>query len=428
MLFEYVDRELYYEGLNVVHAIDKMRNILKKQFNYEGPFYLYHAPLFQKRAEILSRELPSSRFYYSVKSLSNVHMLKLLLKVERFGADVVSFGELYRAFKAGFRGEQIVFAGVGKSSAEIEAALENNIHCFHVESLSELERIACLATKKKKQAPIALRVNPDVMAKTHRHITTGRDQDKFGISRHEVDEALSMCKKKESLRFMGFHAHIGSQLWSVRPYIKTLRYLLELAQKAQENFGLGTSYLSLGGGFAVDYAIKKTKEREFPLAKLRKALEHLSPSYEVNFEPGRFISALSGVLVTKVEYLKGKKNYQIAVLDSGMNDLIRPALYTASHPILPVALRSHKKMRYDVVGPVCETADTFARKVNLNPLQEGDFLIIAHAGAYGSVMGSNYNSRPLLPEILYTGEDFEVIRRPQTYEDMLALELYDQVT
>lgn len=422
MLFYYEKGQLIYHGLALRENLSKICKILNEKFFYQGPFYLYHGPLFLQRAELLVKNLPQARFYYSVKSLSNIHLLKILAKIPQFGADVVSVGELYRALKAGFPGNQIVFAGVGKSYTEIKTALQNKIHCFHVESLSELKRIAELAQSMQAKAPVALRLNPNVVAKTHHHIITGKDENKFGISKNEVKAALQMIKQNHSvLEFLGFHAHIGSQIQSVRPYLDTIKYLLKQAQKAELEFGLKTNYLSLGGGFGVNYSLNKGKE--FSLSSLEKKLSQLKLPAEVNFEPGRFISAVSGILICQVEYLKQKKNYEIAILNAGMNDLIRPALYTAIHPILPIEIKSKEKKRYDLVGPICESADTFARKIKLPKLQEGDFVVIAHAGAYGSVMGSNYNTRPLLPEILYDGKDFQVIRRPQSYEEIFSLEL-----
>ncbi len=426
MYFEYQKDRLQFGGIDIPALHREVAAYLAQNYSYSGAYYLYHAGIFRERASLLSEQLPGRKFFYSVKSLSNISLLKILRENKDFGVDVVSAGEIRRAQIAGFQGSEIVFAGVGKSTEEIRYALAADIRAFHVESLSELRRIAIEAQSMGKIAGIALRLNPDVTVDTHRHITTGKEENKFGLSRHEITEALRFIASSGSLRLRGLQAHIGSQILDTEPYLQTLRFLLQVAEQVISPSGERVEYLSLGGGFGIDYECTLTAEsvRQFPVTQLAAAVKEINTSgYEIDFEPGRFISAISGILVCQVEYIKQKSNFEIAILNTGMNDLIRPALYEARHPILPFIKNEAPHKQYDLVGPICESSDLFASRQSMPELREGDMLVIAHSGAYGSVMSSNYNTRPLIPEVLVDGGNFRIIRRPQTYEELLKPEM-----
>lgn len=398
--------------------------MLAQKFQYQGPFWLYEEKILSERLTLLEKQLPGCGFYYSVKSQSNLGILTRIAEHKRFGADVVSGGELYRALKAGFPPEKIVFAGVGKTEAEIASALDLRIRSLHVESISELKDIERIAAGKGITASVTLRLNPDVEVDTHRHITTGKEENKFGLSENDFQESLRILHESKNLKLVGLQAHIGSQIFDVAPYIETATFLRTKHDIATETLGYALEYLSLGGGFGVKYENLAGEAIDFDFVSLSKELRRLFKDLiEIHFEPGRFISAPLGILATRVRHLKERTGKTIAIIDAAMNDLIRPMLYEAYHPILPVQRRSTDK-DYDIVGPVCETTDTFATKRTLSELAERDWLVIGYAGAYGSCMSSNFNSRPLIPELLITESGaLQVLRKPQTLEQMLVNEV-----
>lgn len=424
MYFSYRGNELFWLDYQLTAETAEIEQVLQSRFNYTGPYYLYNLDLFRNRVARLASDLKKFRFFYSVKSLSNINILKLLTDYDHFGLDIVSGGELKRALAAGFSPDQIVFAGVGKSSAEISRAVESGIYSFHIESIAELRRISEICSSKNKPAGITLRLNPDVEVDTHRHITTGKKENKFGISDTDIDRVCEIIKENPLLEFKGLQAHVGSQITEAAPYFQIFRILEQTADRIEEKYRMTAHYISLGGGLGIDYTLTTEEPKnEVPLNELKKiAEEPRFEKYSVYFEPGRYLSAYAGVIISQVEYIKEKENYDIAIIDAAMNDLIRPALYDAEHPVMPLR-RTDNQNTYDIVGPVCESADTFNRKLKMSELKEGDRLALLHTGAYGSVMGSNYNSRPLLPEIGLENNKIIILRKPQKIEDLISSEM-----
>lgn len=423
-MFDYEKNKLLWNGLSVETLTHDVTHLLKSAHSYSGPFWLYQESILHDRVRLLEAELPGFHFYYSVKSQSNLTILSKMAEYARVGADVVSGGELFRALKAGFSAERIVFAGVGKSEEEIQAALQAKIRSFHVESISELRDIARLAALQNLVAPVSLRLNPDVEVDTHKHITTGKEENKFGLSDADFSEATKILKSTPSLALVGLQAHIGSQIFAHEPYVETARYLQKKADILRAALGKPVEYLSLGGGFGIDYKRTEGNAVDFPFAALLKEIRSVvDKNMELHFEPGRFISAPLCVLMSRVRHLKTRTGKIIAIIDAAMNDLIRPMLYEAYHPILPVEKRMGSAV-YDIVGPVCESTDTFASQRTLTELAEDDWVAIGYAGAYGSAMSSNFNARVLLPEVLLTKEGkLSVIRKPQTFEQMIENEI-----
>ena len=425
MFFEYKHQTLYWKNLNLERLLENIRCKLEKNYEYLGPFYLYHKKILHERISLFTDVFPGYQLYFAVKSLSNIHILRELRPYRQVGLDVVSGGEIYRGIQAGFSGKQMVFAGVGKTAEEIRLAAAHGIKSIHVESLSELKKIVEISHEGAQTISVALRLNPDIAAPTHKYIETGKGDSKFGIDTKEIDEALSLLRSSERVRLSGLHVHLGSQLMEIEPYQNAFSFLERFIKK-HELFKIKT--LSLGGGFGIDYERVFTNDevREFPLAGLARSLnEHNQEGYEISFEPGRFISAPAGVLVSRVIYIKPKKDRYIAITDAGMSELIRPALYGAHHKILNVSLHTKDKKKYDIVGPICETGDFFSKGAHLYSLQENDHLVITQAGAYAASMSSHYNSRPLIPEVLAGGEDdFQIIRRPQKKEELYECEAF----
>lgn len=423
-MFRYKDNSLQWNGIDMPKMLADCAKRLQTDFQYRGPFWLYQENILTDRLALLEKGLPGCSFYYSVKSQSNLGILSRIAAHSRFGADVVSGGELYRALKAGFKPEKIVFAGVGKTEVEITAALDFGIRSLHVESVSELRDIHRIAESKGLVARVTLRLNPDVEVDTHRHITTGKEENKFGLSESDFHEALAIIGNSAFLKLVGLQAHIGSQIFDVAPYIKTAQFLSEKMAVVQMALKSALEYISLGGGFGVNYQQLEGDAVNFDFAALSSEVKKIfGDAVEVHFEPGRFVSAPLGVLATRVRHLKNRTGKVIAIIDAAMNDLIRPMLYEAYHPILPVTHRPGEG-NYDVVGPVCESTDTFASARKLPELAEADWLAIGYAGAYGSCMSSNFNSRPLIPEMLIAPDgQIHTIRRPQTFEQMLAPEV-----
>jgi diaminopimelate decarboxylase len=335
--------------------------------------------------------------------------------------DVVSGGEYARAIAAGVPGERIVFSGVGKTEAEIEGALTGGIRQFNVESEPEMEVINAVALRLGKVAPITIRVNPDVDAKTHAKIATGKSENKFGIPISRAREVYSRAAKLAGLKVIGIDVHIGSQLTQLEPFRMAYLKVAELTEALRAD-GHDISRLDLGGGLGIPY----TRSNEAPPLPLeygdmiKETLGHLG--CEIEIEPGRLIAGNAGLLVSKVIYVKEGEDRQFMIVDAAMNDLIRPAMYEAHHDIDPVteAEAGIEQVAYDIVGPVCETGDTFAKSRVMPPVEAGDLIAFRSAGAYGAVMASEYNSRPLVPEVLVKGDQFGVIRRRPTVEEMIA--------
>ena len=360
---------------------------------------------------------------YSVKANANLAILRTLAGLGS-GFDIVSGGELQRVIAAGGEPGKCVFAGVGKTEDEIEFALQQGIYCFNVESEPELARINRVAARLKKTAPVAVRANPDVAAGTHAKITTGTYENKFGIAFEEVEGVYERASQLKHLRLRGLQMHIGSQITTVQPFEQAVARLVPLAQKLKERHGI--EFFSVGGGLGIVYqpALESGAAKWWETAAAKDILTpqryaaRLLPLVQplglrLLLEPGRFIVGNAGILVTRVEYVKrtGKKNF--VIVDAAMNDLIRPAFYEAYHEILPVVRRRSQSLATDVVGPICESSDCFCKDRLLPRVEEGEYLALLSAGAYGSVMSSTYNSRPLAAEVLVNGNRAAVVRERQ---------------
>lgn len=354
---------------------------------------------------------------YSVKANSNLAVLNLLARLGS-GFDIVSGGELARVLAAGGSADKIVFSGVGKSEAELRAALEAGVLCFNVESEGELDRLASIASNMGKMASVSLRVNPDVDPKTHPYIATGLRESKFGIA---YDAAVPLYRKAARLRGIrvsGIDVHIGSQITEIEPFVVALEKMLEFVDTLGAT-GVPLDHLDLGGGLGIRYRDENPPALKDYVGRLFQRLGERK--IRVFFEPGRSLVGNTGVLLTRVEYLKHGAARNFVVVDAAMNDLIRPALYDAWHEVLPVTPREGPARRYDVVGPVCESADFLAKQRSL-AVAVGDLLVIMSAGAYGMAMSSNYNSRPRPPEIMVDGAKPWLVRERERTESLFASE------
>jgi diaminopimelate decarboxylase len=354
---------------------------------------------------------------YSVKANSNLAVLNLLARLGS-GFDIVSGGELARVLAAGGRADRTVFSGVGKSEAELRAALEAGVLCFNVESEEELERLASIAAVMGKTAPVSMRVNPDVDPRTHPYIATGLKETKFGIDSETAVPLYRKAAKLPGIRVTGIDVHIGSQITDVDPFVAALDKVLEFVD-ALDAAGMHLDHIDLGGGLGIRYRDENPPEPKDYLGRLFERLG--ARKLRVLFEPGRSLVGNTGLLLTRVEYLKHGAAKNFAVVDAGMNDLVRPALYDAWHEVLPVARRAGGAKRYDVVGPVCESADFLARERVL-AVAAGDLLAIMSAGAYGMAMSSNYNSRPRPPEIIVDGGASWLVRQREDVASLFASE------
>ena len=386
------------------------------------PFYVYSTATLTRHFRLFSEALsPLPHLVcFAIKSLSNVAVLKLLGDLGA-GMDVVSIGEYLRAKAAGVPGERIVFSGVGKTRDEIRTALEGGIRQFNVESEPEMRAISEVATALGKVAPITVRVNPDVDAKTHAKIATGKSENKFGIPIARAREVYAEAARLPGLKVVGIDVHIGSQLTELAPFEAAFGKVAELTEVLRAD-GHEISRLDLGGGLGIPY----TRSNEAPPLPveygqmIRRTLGHLN--CEIEIEPGRLISGNSGILVSGVIYVKNGEGRDFLILDAAMNDLVRPSMYDAWHDIVPVVegAPGAPTQPFDVVGPVCETGDTFAKARDLPLLSEGDLVAFRSAGAYGAVMASEYNTRPLIPEVLVNEHQFAVIRERPTFDEILA--------
>ncbi|MBU0650733.1 diaminopimelate decarboxylase [bacterium] len=405
--FVYKNNELYCEDIKVADIAKEIGT----------PFFLYsyntikdHFTKYQKAFKEIDPLI-----CYSVKACSNLTVLKELVSLGA-GLDIVSGGELFRALKAGCEPSKIVYAGVGKTEPEIRYALENKIKMFNVESYAELDVINQIAKDMNVTAEISLRVNPDVDPKTHTYITTGKKENKFGL---DFDMAYNIFLKSANMKnvcIKGIHCHIGSQITQAQPFADALDKLDEfLSNLRNSNFDI--EILNLGGGLGIIYDEEKPQTpkefADFIVSYIKKLNVH-----EIIFEPGRFIVGNAGILVTQVQYLKDNSEKLFVIVDAGMNDLIRPTLYQAYHKIDALKLKD-EKIICDVVGPICESGDYFAKERQLTQVRRGDLMAIFSAGAYGFTMSSNYNSRRRSAEVLVKDGSFRVIRQRETYEDLV---------
>jgi len=385
------------------------------------PFYLYSTATLTRHFQLFDDALAGMDHLvcYAMKAASNQAILKTLADLGA-GMDVVSGGEYARARAAGVPGDRIVFSGVGKTRPEIRAALEGGIRQFNVESEPEMRVISEVATSLGKIAPITVRVNPDVDAKTHAKIATGKSENKFGIPIARAREVYAEAAALPGIEVIGIDVHIGSQLTDLEPYELAYRKVADLTKQLRAD-GHTIKRLDLGGGLGIPY----TRSNEAPPlpseygALIKRTVGHLG--CEIEIEPGRLIVGNAGILVSRVIYVKQGEDRQFLILDGAMNDLIRPAMYDAWHDIVPVkeAEPGVEQQPYDIVGPVCESGDTFARNRMMPPLADGDLVAFRSAGAYGAVMASEYNTRPLVPEVLAKGDQFAVIRQRPAFDEII---------
>jgi len=370
------------------------KDLVQKFEKLPTPFYYYDIALLTKTLEEAKKYFSKYNFHvhYALKANSNPKILKLIEKYG-LGADCVSGNEVKRAVECGFKNDKIVFAGVGKSDEEINYALDQNILCFNAESMQELEVLNDLAKKKNKTASIALRINPNVDAYTHKYITTGLEENKFGINPYEFDAVIDLIKKLPNLKLTGLHFHIGSQITDLNPFKKLCQRVNEINTWFLHK-GFDLKIINVGGGLGVNY---KEPEKENIVSfetffNVFKEFLEVRPNQEVHFELGRAIVAQCGSLISRVLYVKKAINTNFAILDAGMTELIRPALYQAYHKIENLS-SAGKSLKYDIVGPICESSDCFGKAMELPDTQRGDLMAIRTTGAYGEVMASQYNLR-----------------------------------
>ncbi|MDX0266147.1 diaminopimelate decarboxylase [Sinorhizobium meliloti] len=409
--FPYLNGELFVEGLSVDKIADKVPT----------PFYCYSAATIRNAYTLLADKLKPSgaSICFAVKANSNISVLRLLSGLGS-GMDIVSGGELERALTAGVSPSKIVFSGVGKTRAEIARALGVGIHQINVESAAELDVIRDVARNFGCRAPIVLRVNPDVDARTHAKISTGKKGDKFGIAIESITDLYASAAEAPELDLQGLAVHIGSQLLNLSPYQAAYGRLATVVKELRSN-GLAVRRLDLGGGLGISYDFGLGPDVSEYADIITESLSGLG--CELTVEPGRWLVGPAGILVTEVLYLKKTGDIVTAVVDAAMNDLIRPSLYGAVHPVLPLRSSDDRSTcAYQLAGPVCETSDVFGSYGNLPPLQSGARISFGCAGAYGASMASSYNSRDLVAEVLVDVDRFRLIRRRQTIDDLLGLE------
>lgn len=402
--FKYIDGTLHCEEVAIEDIASK----------YGTPSYIYSEREIRNNAKAYLSSLKKPGIIcFSVKALSNIHILKILAN-EGCGFDVVSAGELQRCFEAGISGEKIIFSGVGKSEQEIALAISSDIYSINAESVSEINRISKVAGEIGKVAPLGIRINPDISIASHEYIQTGKKDDKFGI---DLRDALTVIKKVlnlPNLELKGIACHIGSQISDLDFFKKATESMLEILNET-DALNINLSFIDMGGGGGITYIDEKHLDPKEIIEQIEKVLHERSELLVL--EPGRSIVGNAGALVTRIEYLKSS----FAIVDAGMNDLIRPALYKAKHKVVDVNLSSAKKKSLKVVGPICESGDYLSQETELNSV-EGDLIAVLGAGAYGSVMSSNYNSRARAPEILVNGNEFRLIKRRESVADLLSLE------
>ncbi len=385
------------------------------------PFYVYSTATLERHFQVFDEALEGMDHFicYAMKANSNMAVLRIMAAMGA-GMDVVSGGEYARAIAAGVPGEHIVFSGVGKTRAEMEAALTGGIRQFNVESEPEMRVLNEVALSLGKIAPVTVRVNPDVDAKTHAKIATGKSENKFGIPISKAREVYAEAANLKGLEVVGIDVHIGSQLTDLQPYEDAFNKVAELTETLRAD-GHDIRRLDLGGGLGIPYE-RSNDAPPLPMeygAVIRRTVGHLG--CEIEIEPGRLIAGNAGLLVTSVIYRKEGEGRNFLIVDAAMNDLLRPAMYEAYHDIIPVIEPEVgvEPTPHDIVGPVCESGDTFAKERNMPALTAGDLIAFRSAGAYGAAMASEYNSRPLIPEVLVKGDQFAVVRARPTYEEMI---------
>ena len=409
--FQYKNEQLYVEDLPVKQLAEE----------FGTPLYIYSRATLERHWHAFDSALGKHPHLicYAVKANSNIGILNVMAKLGS-GFDIVSQGELERVLAAGGDASKVVFSGVAKSRAEIMRALEVGIRCFNVESVAELHHINQIAGEMGKVAPISLRVNPDVDAHTHPYISTGLKENKFGVSVDEAREVYKLAATLPHVKITGMDCHIGSQLTELQPFLDATDRLIRLMEQLKED-DITLKHLDLGGGLGVTYTDETPPHpSDYATALLNKLKEY--EDLEIILEPGRAIAANAGILVAKVQYLKSNESRNFAITDTGMNDMIRPALYEAYMNIIEIdRTLGREKAIYDVVGPVCETSDFLGKQREL-AIAEGDYIAQRSAGAYGASMSSNYNSRSRTAEVLVDGDEAHLIRRRESLSELWALE------
>ncbi len=410
--FHYKGKELYCEDVAVKDVAEEVGT----------PFYLYSHKTLVDHYTKIAKAFKSVKplICFSMKANSNLAVIKSLVKAGA-GLDIVSGGELFRALKTGIDPKKIVYAGVGKTREEIHDAIKAGILLFNVESTGEIVAINEIAGKLKKKVNVSLRVNPDVEVSTHSYITTGKKESKFGIELDTAEAVFLDKARYHHIDLCGIHVHIGSQITMGDPFVKAFRKVLIFMAKLEKN-GAKIKFLNLGGGLGIIYSDEKPQTADEFASRILPLLQ--GRKFQVIFEPGRFICGNAGIFVSRVIYTKKTQTKNFIVVDGAMNDLIRPSLYGAYHEVLAVMKNeSLKRIKADVVGPVCETGDFLAKDRNVPDFGTGDLIAFMSAGAYGFTMSSNYNSRPRVPEVMVSGSKFELVRKRESFADLIKGEM-----
>ena len=410
MTISYKDKTLHFDDQNILDIVTKLQT----------PFYIYSENVIKNNFNMYHESFGNTEhtICYSVKANSNLSILSLLAGLGS-GFDIVSAGELSRVIKAGGDPQKTVFSGVGKTQEEIRYALDTNILCFNVESEDELHTINEIAIDMNTKANISVRVNPAISVDTHPYITTGMKDNKFGIEQSQILPMYKKASKLAGINIIGIDFHIGSQIMDINPYIESLNKILEIIDQLDSQ-GIMLRHIDIGGGLGISYQNELTVSKDTFVTEIINAIGERNLSIIV--EPGRSIVGESGLLVSQVTNIKKTPFKNFAVVDAGMNDLLRPPLYEAYHSIREVFLKSMEKSLYDVVGPICETADFLGKSRNLS-IEKGDFLVVENVGAYGYSLSSNYNTRPKIDEYIISNSNINKIRDRETIEQILENEL-----
>ena len=407
-------------GIHVKEGNLFVENILGAELakKYGTPAFIYSSEVIRNNYALYSEEKrEDDRICYAVKAISNLNILKMLVDIGS-GFDVVSGNELKKCLLAGADKNKIVFSGVAKSEEEITHAIENEILSINIESINEYKRIEKISSSLNKKVKCALRVNPDITIGSHKYIETGAKSSKFGLGKKDVNEVSGLALKSENIELTTIACHIGSQISDENLILQSLDYIFVIAEELKKQ-GHEISCLDIGGGLGIKYHNEKKGDPALLIKEIKRRLN--GTNYKFILEPGRSIIGNAGILISKVEYIKEAGDKKFAIVDTGMNDLIRPSLYEAWHGVMELENRKVKSEKYDIAGPVCETGDVLATDRELRILPN-DIIALMDVGAYGSVMSSNYNSRLKPVEILVTGDKAEVIRRRESFEDLIALE------
>jgi len=389
------------------------RALVKK---YKTPFYCYSFSQLKSNFYNFKSAFKAINpiICFSVKSNANLTVLKELKKYGS-GADVVSLGELVKATKAGINSKKIVFSGIGKNEEEIKTAIKKKVLLINIESESEANLINKISRKMSKVTSVGIRLNPNITGKTHKKISTGGKNEKFGLVYEDYIKLCNKIKSMKNMKLEGLSVHIGSQITNVKPFENVLSIINKVVNKTKINF----KYIDLGGGMGISYS---KKEKHLNLKKYAKLINKFikNKKSKIIFEPGRFIIGNAAILITKIIYIKKSINKNFIILDAGMNDLMRPALYDSKHQIVPLK-KTNKQIRGNIefVGPICESSDKFLSQKNFSKVREGDYVAITHVGAYGATLSSNYNSRPTIAEVMVSGSKHKIIRKRQTLENLV---------